>query len=53
MKIYPYIYSLGKFQNNQETSMISYALYKTFWKFPQLSQFSWMILEPEQSFYLA
>ena len=52
MKIYYYIYSLRIFQKNQETTMISYAKYKTFWKFPQLSQFSWMILEPAQSFYM-
>ena len=27
MNIYPYIYSLRKFQNNQETTIISYAKY--------------------------
>ena len=48
--------TLRKLKSNQEITMIAYDKYTTkhlFWKVPQVSQFSWMIPEPAQSFHLA
>ena len=45
------IYCLRTFQNKQVTTMISYVNFFLFWKFPEVSQWLYMLSEIAQSFY--